>query len=99
MSGEPGDHQKGGLFPCLPEPPSSGLSLGLCESRAAAQPTVQLPHGGEGWSSAEKPHSAFPMKCQSKGEPGFMTPHWPAVSQLGNFLLFTLHCGLRDVGN
>lgn len=42
MSGEPGDHQKGGLLPCLPKPPSSGLSLGLCESRAAAQPTVQL---------------------------------------------------------
>lgn len=70
MTGEPGDHQKGGLFTCLPKTPSSGLSLGLCESRVAAQPTVQLSMEERAGAVVRSPTQLFPWNARAKGNLG-----------------------------
>lgn len=94
MTGEPGDHQKGGLFTCLPTTPSSGLSLGLCESRVAAQLSMEE----KARAVVRSPTQLFPWKARAKENLG-VTPHWPVISHLSNFLPFTVHCGLREVEN
>lgn len=96
VSGEPGDHQKGMLFLCLPKTPSSGLSLGLCESRAAAQPTFQLSMEERAGAVVRNPSQLFPWSARAKGT---WVHDTTLACNLGNFLPFTVHCGLREVGN
>lgn len=98
------DKQNGGLVSCLPaKPATQGFPWeGMrAELQFSPQHRVKgLLHGRESWSSDEKAHSTFfSMQCQSKEKPGHTPPHWPEISQLGYFLPFTLHCGLRDFGN
>lgn len=70
MTGEHGDHQKGVLFLCLPKTPHSGLSLGLCESRAAAQPTAQLSMEERAGAVVRNPTQLFPWSARAKGNLG-----------------------------
>lgn len=76
-------------FPACLKLPIQGFPWDCVRAELQLSPQSAL-HGGEGWSSGEKPHSDFLMECQSKGEPGCMTPHWPEISHLSNFLPFTV---------